>query len=124
MIEKIRKATKVVIGRSRRAKMSCPSASITWGAAAHSSAAIAPSASNTHRNHADPRWPGTDRQRVPPEMEEIEIGRCWQMIEQKGRIIGDRHHDEDRDQERHAQPPGTVGQEVCTSPVRQAVTNE
>jgi len=38
--------------------MSCPSASITRGAAAHSSAAIAPSASNTHKNHADPDGQG------------------------------------------------------------------
>jgi hypothetical protein len=34
--------------------MSCPSALITWGATAHSSAAIAPSVSKTHKNHADP----------------------------------------------------------------------
>jgi hypothetical protein len=71
-----------------------------------------------------PRRPWTDRQRVPPEMEEIEISRCWRMIAQKGRIIGDRRHYEDRDRKRHAQSPGTAGQEVSGSPARQAVANE
>src|SRR6202521_1842596 len=57
-------------------------------------------------------------------MEEIKISRSWEMIAQKARIIGDRRHYEDRDRKRHAQSPGTVGQEVCGTPARQAVTNE
>ena len=40
MIEKTRNATKAVIGRSHRVWMSCPNASITRGAPAHSSAAM------------------------------------------------------------------------------------
>ena len=53
-----RNAAKAVIGRPRPASMSCPSASIARGAAVHSSAAIAPSASSTHKNHADPDGQG------------------------------------------------------------------
>src|SRR5260370_16608839 len=57
-------------------------------------------------------------------MEEIEIGRSWQMIAQKRRIIGDRRHYEDRDRKRHAQPPGTAGQEISGSPACQTVMDE
>ena len=55
---KTRNAAKAVTGRLRSASMHCPSASISRGAAAHSSAAIALSASSTHRNHAEPDGQG------------------------------------------------------------------
>ncbi len=71
-----------------------------------------------------PRGPGPDRQRVPPEMQEVEVGRAGQMIAQEGRIIGDRHQHEDRDEIGHAQPPCAAGEIVQRSPARQAVVDE
>jgi hypothetical protein len=54
------------------------------------------------QNPQEPRRPWTDRQHVPPEMEEVEISHPWGVIAQKARIIGDRHRYEDRNQERRA----------------------
>ena len=70
------------------------------------------------------RRPGTNRQRAPPEMKEVEIGGAGQMVAQEGRIIRNRHQHEDRNQKGNAEPPRAIAQEVRRSPAGQAVVHE